>query len=58
MKLKRSPKIYNYCQKSLTKNLLDLDFQRLEKKSFSLCAKISFDTAIMENTEKGMVSPS
>ena len=54
---KRSPKMYNYCQKSLSKNLLDLDFQRLEKKSFSLCENISIDKAIMEKTEKGIVFP-
>ena len=51
------PDILKYCQKSLLKKNIDLDFQRLDKKYFSLCEKISFDNAIMEKTKLGIVLP-
>ena len=51
------PNIYKYCKKALLKKSLDLDFQRLDKTSFALCEKISFDIAIMERTQLGIVLP-
>ena len=54
---KFKPEIYNFCRKSLSKKLLDLDFQRLEKRSFESCEDISIDKAIMEKTNSGMVLP-
>ena len=51
------PNIYKYCKKALLKKSLDLDFQRLDKTSFTLCEKISFDIAIMERTQLGIVLP-
>ena len=49
--------IYELCRKSLSNRLLDLDFQRIEKEVFSLCPNISFDKAIMEKTNLGIVLP-
>ena len=49
--------IYELCKKSLMRNTLDLDFQRLEANYFSLCEEISVDKAIMEKTNLGVVYP-
>ncbi len=54
---KWSPNIFKYCHQSLSKSILDLDFERIEEQSFSLCEDISIDKAIMEKTELGMVLP-
>ena len=54
---KFQPEIYKFCKKALSKKLLDLDFQRLDKKSFESCDDISIDKAIMEKTTLGMVIP-
>ena len=54
---KRNLDIYQLCKKSLSTNLFDLDFQRLEKTFFSLCPNISIDNAIMEKTDLGVVLP-
>ena len=54
---KFSPDIYKICRQSLDKNLIDLEFQRVDKKIFSLCNNISIDKAIMEKTNNGIVLP-
>ena len=54
---RKNEEIYNLCKKSLNKENLDLDFQRLEKKYFSNCKNISIDNAIMEGTNEGFVIP-
>ena len=51
------PSIYEFCKEALLKKNLDLEFQRLDKKIFSLCENISFDNAIMEKTDLGIVLP-
>ena len=51
------PEIFNLCKKSLFNKEFDLGFQRLDKKSFNLCKSISFDKAIMEKTNLGIVFP-
>tara|TARA_B100000073_G_scaffold346278_1_gene357308 strand:- start:4235 stop:5674 length:1440 start_codon:yes stop_codon:yes gene_type:complete len=51
------PEIFNLCKKSLLNKEFDLGFQRLDKKSFNLCKSISFDKAIMEKTNLGIVFP-
>ena len=51
------PDIFKYCQEALSKDLYDLDFQRLNKDSFSKCPNISIDFAIMEKTNLGTVIP-
>ena len=47
----------NSVKKSLLKSTLDLDFQRIEVNSFSMCEDISIDKAIMEKTNLGVVYP-
>ena len=51
------PKMISYCKQSIEKNLLDLDFQRIEQNSFAACSNISIDEAIMEKTNLGTVLP-
>ncbi len=51
------PELINLSKRSLEKSIYDLDFQRLEKNSFSKCPNISIDLAVMENTNKGYVIP-
>ncbi len=55
--IKRCPHIYKNCKESISRQVLDLDFQRIEKKSFSQCNDISIDKAIMEKTDLGVVLP-
>ena len=50
-----APELYSNCEKSISDNLLDLDFQRLNREIFSKCENISFDKAVMEKTKLGMV---
>ncbi len=55
--IKYKADIYQLCKKSLEGNSMDLDFQRIEANSFSLCEEISVDKAIMEKTNLGVVYP-
>ena len=52
-----NPKIYEACKKTFKNSVMDLDFQRLDEKSFELCPNISIDIAVMEQTNKGIVLP-
>ncbi len=52
-----NPDILKYCKKAIRKDLLDLDFQRLDSKEFAKCPDISIDFAVMEKTKKAMVFP-
>ncbi len=52
-----SPEILSYCQKALSKNIYDLDFQRLDKNYFKKCPDVSIDVAVMEKTKQGIVLP-
>ena len=51
------PDILNSCKKSIQNSSKDLDFQRLNKVDFDKCQNISFDIAIMEKTNSGIVIP-
>ena len=51
------PQIVNSCKESLSDKLIDLDFQRIKKKSFEKCPNISIDEAVMEKTSLGTVIP-
>ncbi len=51
------PKMYDMCKRAFSGAAKDLDFLRLEKKSFSLCPSNSIDYAVMERTEKCAVIP-
>ena len=52
-----SPEILLSCKNSISKSILDLDFQRLDKVSFEKCPDISIDIAVMEKTSRGIVIP-
>ena len=54
---KYCPEIILQCRKSVKNKLKDLDFSRIEKKSFEKCPNISLDKAIMEKTDLGFVFP-
>ena len=54
---KFSPDIIKYAKESLDKKISDLDFERLDKKSFENSPNISIDFAVMEKTIKGTVLP-
>ncbi len=49
------PEIILYCRESLVNKTNDLDFERLDKKSFAKCPDISIDKAIMEKSSLGVV---
>ena len=51
------PEIVSICKNSLKNNIIDLDFQRIDKKYFKDCPNISIDNALMEKTNKGIVIP-
>ena len=52
-----NPEIYSSCRKTFINSFMDFDFQRLDEQSFESCPNISIDTAVMENTKKGIVLP-
>ena len=54
---KYSPQVIKSCKKALKENLLDMDFQRLDKEAFKDCPNISIDYAVMEKTKLGVVLP-
>ena len=54
---KYSPEVIKSCKKALKENLLDMDFQRLDKEAFKNCPNISIDYAVMEKTKLGVVLP-
>ena len=54
---KYSPQVLRSCKKALNENLLDMDFQRLDKEAFKNCPNISIDVAVMEKTKLGVVLP-
>ena len=54
---KFSPIILESCTESLKGKAYDLDFERLEKKSFEQSPNISIDNAVMEKSNLGVVLP-
>ena len=54
---KLNPEMLSLCKDSLDSSIKDLDFQRINKKYFEKCQNISFDKAIMEKTQLGIVLP-
>nr|WP_320050108.1 mannose-1-phosphate guanylyltransferase/mannose-6-phosphate isomerase [uncultured Desulfuromonas sp.] len=51
------PAIVRWCQKSLLKAQLDLDFVRIDAESFAHCTNISLDYAVMEKVTDAMMIP-
>ncbi|MDC3047472.1 mannose-1-phosphate guanylyltransferase/mannose-6-phosphate isomerase [Prochlorococcus sp. AH-736-A21] len=54
---RKFPEIISSCKKSIEKSKTDLDFERINSKSFKDCPNISIDVAVMEQTDKGIVIP-
>jgi len=52
-----SNNIYKLCKESLLIKDHDLDFQRIDKTTFSKCKNVSIDKEIMEKTNLGIVLP-
>ncbi len=52
-----TPQIVENCKKCLKESNVDLDFLRLDEKSFSQCKDISIDVAVLEKTKKAYVLP-
>ena len=52
-----SPQILDCCRESYEKARRDLDFTRLEERSFTSCPSISIDYAVMEKTPRAVVIP-
>ena len=52
-----APGIIKNCEKCLIKSQKDLDFLRLDEKSFSKCQNISIDYAVLEKTRNAHVLP-
>ena len=52
---KYAPEVLNNCEESIRKSQNDLDFVRIDKKSFSKCPNIPIDIAVMEKTNSGLV---
>ncbi len=54
---KQSPDIVNACRNAIEKGVNDLDFFRLDRKSFSESPSDSIDYAVMEKTDRGVMVP-
>lgn len=52
-----APEIYQACAQTYTAAKRDLDFTRLPAKEFAASPSISFDYAVMEKTQHGVVVP-
>ena len=54
---KYNPDMLSACKKALSSAIIDLDFIRLDKATFSACPADSIDYAVMEKTDKAAVIP-
>ena len=54
---KFAPDLLKNCEKCLEKSKVDLDFLRLEEKSFKKCENTSIDVSVFEKTKKAFVIP-
>ena len=54
---KFEPSIIENCKEAIKDNLIDLDFQRINKNDFLKCPNIPIDVAVMEKTKLGTVVP-
>ena len=51
------PKVLSICNLCIKQSSIDLEFLRIDKNNFQNCPEVSFDIAIMEKTELGIVIP-
>ena len=54
---KYEPKVFENCKEATLNEIVDLDFQRINKDIFFKCKNISVDVAVMERTQNGIVIP-
>ncbi|WP_318476579.1 sugar phosphate nucleotidyltransferase, partial [Photobacterium leiognathi] len=54
---KYAPEILKACQAAMDNSSVDLDFTRLDKKTFMACPDDSIDYAVMEKTQDAVVVP-
>lgn len=54
---KFAPEMVELCQKAHANSASDLDFQRLDRETFTACPADSIDYAVMEKTDKAVVVP-
>jgi mannose-1-phosphate guanylyltransferase / mannose-6-phosphate isomerase len=54
---KYNPDMLSACKQALSSAIIDLDFIRLDKATFSACPADSIDYAVMEKTDKAAVIP-
>ena len=54
---KFAPEVLKNCEECLEKSKVDLDFLRLEEKSFKNCEDTSIDISVFEKTKKAFVIP-
>ena len=54
---KLTRQVVKNCERCLRESVVDLDFIRLDKSSFSQCSDISIDVAVLEQTQKAFVLP-
>jgi mannose-1-phosphate guanylyltransferase / mannose-6-phosphate isomerase len=54
---KHNPDMLSACKQALSSAIIDLDFIRLDKATFSACPADSIDYAVMEKTDKAAVIP-
>jgi len=54
---KYDSKLLENCKLALKNSYTDLDFQKLDDKTFGICQDISIDHAVMEKTKLGIVIP-
>jgi mannose-1-phosphate guanylyltransferase/mannose-6-phosphate isomerase len=52
-----APAMVDLCQKAHAASTSDLDFQRLDRETFTACPADSIDYAVMEKTDKAVVVP-
>jgi len=53
----KAPLVVQQCRAAMSKSTSDLDFTRVDPKSFSMTPNISIDIAVMEKTNNGLVVP-
>ena len=54
---KVTPQVLENCGEAVRQSVQDRDFLRLDKAAFERCENISFDYAVMENTDRAAVVP-
>jgi len=51
------PEIFDCCSRAVAADIRDMDFRRLDERSFEQCPSLSIDYAVMEHTDRAAVVP-